>query len=569
MVKSVFLVLCSLWAAVPVYSQQGAFPPVRFPPGKNVCDDRPWQLVFQDHFNGNTLNPDWLTYNSWAGMPGGDHENWGEARCVYPYNSIYKDANIEVGNGTVKLNVKKEPVTWQCAACPSARNANYSSATIALPYTRSFNAGKLEARIKMPTFKWAHSTFWTYMGGTVNEIDVAEAYGVSGIPSWQVFGYAPTCNYSLHAWEPGKTPETNPYDLKHEEVTNRYPDQTWHHWISGNYFSQDQFHTYTCEWDTAVVRFYLDGQLVNELWKYYQGRTHTSGLKSLRKTYSYKVGSGCTLGGGDWKITPGFPHNNQSSSNLRFTVAIDKEDGQHADGLLGAMEIDYVKMWQRQPENGWKRLADTTAFMTTEPGTTDTAGYTKTRASLRGKADPVTVICAETHHRTTNTVYYNLHANAYAAARLNSGDKTPVTYEWTIDYGPNFSLRHRAIGQSVATPEMPDIAGATNKIKWKLRMTSGFGTVIKTGRMNDFQGKQAPNNHAIYVTAEIPDDDVYERAIQQRLNGMFIDERADAATIDQIIERIKLDELAPYILPLHLPLKNNSTAPVNLTSVNK
>lgn len=531
--KKVFLLLISLWiSTVTVYGQGGKLPPVNLPAGKHICDDSSWQLVFRDHFDGITLNPAWLTFNSWAGMPGGDHEHWAEARCVYPYNAIYKDENIEVNNGTVKLYLKKEPATWQCRGCSTARQANYTNATIALPYTKAFNAGRFEARIKMPVFKWAHSTFWTYMGNTVNEIDIAESYGVSGVPAWPVFKYAPTCNYSLHAWDPPA--QENPHQLRHDDVTNRYPGQHWYDWLGGKYFKQADFHIYTCEWDSTVVRFYLDGKMVNELWKYYQERR-----QNKRAGYNYKAGAGCSLGPGIWRILPGFPYNNQSSSNLRLTIAVDQEDDQHPDGMLGAMEIDYVKIWQRHPEGSWIGLDDSVRgeaqglFQPEQP----TAGQSK---------DDVTVFCSETHHTADGTAHYNFYADLPSTGA--------AVYEWDIDYGPGLSLQLNTSGPFVSTPSFAVIPGHVNTVKWKVTVNSNKGTLTRAGQMNynnrtpvpDSSADQEPG--AIYVVAAIPDDTVYKQAVQQRLFGTTVDAQAAEVVIDQLVYQLEMQELAPYII---------------------
>lgn len=254
MKKILLTAMCCIGLTIGSYSQNGQLPPVTFSPNSNVCDNSPWKLVFQDYFDGEQLGAPWITFTSWAGMPGGDNDDWGGARTMYD-RSIIKDQNVVVSNGTCKLIVKKEPASWRCATCSMTTvNKDYTSGMIATPYTKSFNTGKFEARIKMPTFKWAHSTFWTWKANDVNEIDIAEVYGQTIGGLWGGF---PRVNYSLHAWAPEHQP--NPYNMQHVEVRNRYPNQTWWNWLSGTGFKMDDFHTYTCEWDTAVVKFYMDG----------------------------------------------------------------------------------------------------------------------------------------------------------------------------------------------------------------------------------------------------------------------------------------------------------------------
>lgn len=604
-------------------SQNGQLPPVNFPSGKNVCDNNPWILVFQDYFNGDQLNTPWITFTSWKGMPGGDNDNWDEARYWgQGTNSIVKDQNIEVSNGTVKLKVKKENTSWQCASCSTGYSANYTSGFLCLPYDRSFNAGKFEASIKMPTFRYAHSTFWTWAGSGwlpgvpgsqgVNEIDIAEGYGQTIGGLWGGF---PRVNYSLHAWAPGNNQVTNPYNMQHVEVRNRYPNQTWWNWLTGTGFKIDQFHTYTCEWDTAIIKFFVDGSLISEQWKYYQDRSFTTGWWFWQKTFTYRVGSTCYPTGGTWNVMKGFPYNNNSESNLRFTPYVDQTHSSHS-GTLGQMEIDYVKIWQKHPENGWHDLCDPALSTITgpdiicstatyqavppspsgywltpssnltvlssnnasitvqknatsstfdgyvyyyplDPSCPNTGGYfLKWKSMDVGLPTTTAVICSETHNSSANTMKYNLRAdpNYFGSPVPISPYNSPTTFEWDIDYGPNFSLHHHVFGQTVSTPTISYTSGTTNSIKWTLKVTNACGTVTKTGQMSYYLMKKAPDDNSdhdrnnLYVVADITDFEAYESAVDARLFQTFIPEEADNVTINSTIEKIAMEELEPYIL---------------------
>jgi hypothetical protein len=303
-------------------------PAIFFPVGHTFCDTAVWKLVFEDDFEEATLKKPWIRFTSWASMPGGDHDNWSDARKNGI--SIYRDKNVVIQDGVAHLQAWKEPDSWRCDTCTAPLlNTEYSTAILALPYTHSFHSGRFEARLKMPAFKWAHSTFWTWLGSSTNEIDIAEGYGISkNYLRWATSG-KPYVNYSLHSWP---TPEETKAGAVHEESKNRYPAQEGMR--GGGRLRIDEYHVYACEWDTAVVRFFLDGELVSEQWKY-----NIAGK-----------GSGCRAAGGVYTVMPAFPRNNQSYSNLRFTIAVDKADRRHAPGLLGEMEIDYVRIWQRHPE---------------------------------------------------------------------------------------------------------------------------------------------------------------------------------------------------------------------------
>ena len=609
MKKSLLLITCAVFA-LSAFGQNGQLPPVTFPSGTNSCDNSPWQLVFQDDFNGTQLSPPWITFNSWLGMPGGDNDNWSEGR-VEGY-AILKDENVVVSNGTAKILVKKEPASWHCATCTmNTVNTNYTNGCLHIPFTKYFNAGKFEASIKMPTFLWAHSTFWLWHGTTVNEIDMAEAYGWSG--SSGLFGYYPKCDYSLHAWNPPNG--QNPYNMQHVEIANSYPNQSWWDWVTGHYFKQDQFHTYTCTWDTSDVTNYLDGQLINQQWKYYQDRSVTNGFWPFRHTVNYRVGSYCNPSG-TWKVLPGFPYNNQSYSALNISAYVDKEDSRHQSGLLGQTEVDYVKVWQKHPDNTWHNICDpanstisgpsiicNTATFTANPPSpsgywlapssnltilsSNNASITVQKNSISstfdgyvyyyplnpdcpntnssflewkrvdvGTAIQTSVICAETHSSQYNTVSYNLHAdpNYYGSSTPLSNYNSPTSFEWFIDYGQNYSQSYHGFGQFVSTPTISYTPSTTNPIRWTLIITNACGIVRKTGQMSFFMLKKAPidgsdtDRNNLYAVANVTDVDAYNDAVTQRMAQTFLVDTADETTVNETFERMQMEELAPYLL---------------------
>lgn len=194
------------------YSQNDCtHPPRLFNSGDNLCDNRNLQLVFYEEFNGDSLKAPWQTFTSWAGMQPHEHANWSAARGNEDDIFTYLDKNVVVSNGTVKLQVHKEYNYWQCDTCLTGRTRNFTGSTLCLPFYdkngRSYmlNSGYVEARLKMPVFKSAHSCFWTWKAGpeNVNEIDIAEAYGRDGLgldPFMYPFINQPINTYTTHAW---------------------------------------------------------------------------------------------------------------------------------------------------------------------------------------------------------------------------------------------------------------------------------------------------------------------------------------------------------------------------------
>jgi hypothetical protein len=442
-------------------------------------------------------------------MPNGDNELWGEARCVEPYNAIYKDDNIEVSNGTIKLKVKKENTSWKCDTCSNTYTTQYSNATIATPYTMSFNTGKFEARIKMPTFKKAHCTFWTWHGNKVNEIDIAESYGVGKYGS--LWGDFSRTNYSLHSWPPGDNDSTNPYHLSHHEIKNRYPAQSWWHWLSNSKFNQEDFHIYGCEWYTNSVHFFVDGIKVNSFWKYYQTRKFTQNKQSNKRTYNYIVGSDCIPSSGDWYILPGYPWNDTSYSNLRFTAGLDGAHDSYNDGVLGAMEIDYLKVWQQHPNNGWYEIQ--------HENNTHGINDKEYNNKILAEQSDANIVVSRTIYTEENLYNYQLNANSF-----NIDEDSCITYEWDIYYGPQLSQHYNAKGQFIFTTSLPFTAKEVANIQWQLKITHHGTQTIKSGAFNYLTHDKHQNNATsdIYVCAVIDDITTYENAVDKRLQNTMI-----------------------------------------------
>ncbi|RQO29914.1 hypothetical protein DBR32_15170 [Taibaiella sp. KBW10] len=376
---TLFLLRNTLWAQLP---------PVTFSVGANVCDHSSWKLVFYDGFDGSSLNNNnWYRFNSnnW-----GTTDDWGEGRVPYPgNNTVIQDANVVVNGGTAKLKVIQQPTTWQCATCNMAPyTQNYTSGY--LSSKMRFNNGRIEARPKMPIFKGAWSTCWTRFGTSMNEIDFAESASPKGMPGWPYIGKKkPNNAYNLHAWAP--LFPNNPYNLHDESIGNSYPNQDWSSWITGSRHKYENWHTYVCEWDTACIKTYLDGALVSTIWKYYQNVLVPYNTGGGQQYYAVKVPSNCAPNAGvPYYVTEGYPYNSQSQSKLIFSTAMTiPEKTLSANGELGQMEIDYVKVYQRHPgEEGHTEICSDPIPAINGPNTMcGTTTYTTTPLNKRGNLE--------------------------------------------------------------------------------------------------------------------------------------------------------------------------------------
>ena len=131
-----------------------------------------WQLVWSDEFNG-SIGPNWV-FETGAG-------GWGNNELQY-----YRRENATVENGALVITAKRE----------NFGGASYTSARMKTQGLKTFRFGRIEARMKLPSFLGAWPAFWM-LGANLpqvgwpasGEIDVMEHVNdenkVYGTIHWQ------------------------------------------------------------------------------------------------------------------------------------------------------------------------------------------------------------------------------------------------------------------------------------------------------------------------------------------------------------------------------------------------
>ena len=175
-----------------------------------------YQLVWADEFNGTSVNAaDWNFETGGGG--------WGNNEKQY-----YQAANATVTNGTLIITAKKQRV----------KANNYTSARMTTKGKREFLYGKIEARIKVPLVQGLWPAFWS-LGS----------------------------NHSTVGW-----PKCGEIDILEHINTEDKVYGTIHWDVNGNYASYGgntvttpaEFHVYAIEWDSAAIRWYVDGVQYHE-----------------------------------------------------------------------------------------------------------------------------------------------------------------------------------------------------------------------------------------------------------------------------------------------------------------
>ena len=202
----------------------------------NFINAQTWNLIWQDEFNGNTLDT-----TKWVHEIGTGSQNglwgWGNGELQY-----YQSANTEVNNGSAKIIAKEEPNgivdSW-------GTTKYYSSSRITTKGIFDFKFGKVEARIKTVDGEGFWPAFWMLpTGGSWpcdGEIDIMEQDGTNKQLLYGTFHWADNSGQQASYGLVKDTSSLNISDLNSE------------------------FHLYSLIWTSSSIKVYVDNLLISEL----------------------------------------------------------------------------------------------------------------------------------------------------------------------------------------------------------------------------------------------------------------------------------------------------------------
>jgi beta-glucanase (GH16 family) len=192
-----------------------------------VTNTTPWKLVWQDEFNGSSLDT-----SKWSVIDGPSTIN-GEL----PY---FRAQNATVSGGNLIIKTDNEKFGGR----------DFTSAHIDTRNKFNFKYGRIDVLALLPTGQGIKPDFWTlhpdctaYTPCTNHwppELDILEMLGSDPTKIYQSFHYST----SYHSLYPAKTSNT-------KEVTVTDSSKNWH--------------TYSVEWEPGEVRTYTDGIQTNRL----------------------------------------------------------------------------------------------------------------------------------------------------------------------------------------------------------------------------------------------------------------------------------------------------------------
>jgi len=255
-----------------------------------------WQLVWEDDFNGNSLDQSKWIHDIGTGSQYGMW-GWGNGELQY-----YQPQNTTLNNGIAKIEVKEEPNgiidSWSATSY-------FSSSKITTKGLFNFRYGKVEARIKTIDGQGFWPAFWMLPSNGSwpcdGEIDIMEQWGNDYLTnSTSGAAHLGTCPYSQ---------STHFYETSSSYIS------------SGSY--ADDFHTYSLIWKEDTITWYVD----------------EIELFSLNPSsyWSIPSQSAWPFNANEWYIM----------INLAITQA-----GPNANTVLpNQIEIDYVRVYQENLTN--------------------------------------------------------------------------------------------------------------------------------------------------------------------------------------------------------------------------
>ena len=273
------------------------------------CNTDPYELEFEDNFNTTVFDT-----SLWQLQPsaqGALKDNlWIE------YNSL---DNVSVANGICSITARKEKVMRRAVnwkedneilrdGSPNLRSYEYTSSCI---WTKkSFFHGKIEARCRMPKANGFWPAFWMFGGERQNEIDIFDNYG----------GYKRFVTSIGHEFEGNR---------KANGCAASYSD-----------FDFSDWHTFTCIFEADKIVIQIDGRTIRVVHR-------------ILTVTGLPVNCNDNIAAGSYMQLKAYPIEKMHII-FGFGVVSPEAKGSFepmnsSTPFPGSLEIDYLKVWKRVP----------------------------------------------------------------------------------------------------------------------------------------------------------------------------------------------------------------------------
>ncbi len=268
------------------------------------CVVEPYQLVFNDEFDGLSLDTvKWYTFYPYG--PGSNPDSCSFCRTHVTAN-VFKDENVSVQNGLLKLSSKKINEKW------FDKNYEYTSGMI--HSKQKFTTyGKYEIRCKLPKGKQQWPAFWIF--GWNTEIDIFEF----------ICNGPKKIEFSVHNWESQNCPNKNP-----KQGSPCYSSQS--KMIDFGIDFSENFHTFSIEYEPSMIKYYIDNVMVRYIPKYYDPKGNPINI--------------CNIKPGEYLMEPAYP-NYGEPVQLIANQSVCRKHKEKSPIFPNEMEIDYIRVYQK------------------------------------------------------------------------------------------------------------------------------------------------------------------------------------------------------------------------------
>jgi beta-glucanase (GH16 family) len=278
-----------------------------------------WRTIFNDDFSGTAVDTNrWNVQNN-SNFGSGNNED----QC-------YRAANTSVADGALRMVGKRETVTG-CGSNPDGGDAYFFTSGMVTtrqqggPVRFKFRQGYAEVRMRVPRGNLYWPAFWLVGAGdgsspgwpAYGEIDVSEIYGSK--PDISESNFHRTGG-NIGAWNHNVVTKGSSSGL------NINPPNPF---VAGG---TNDWHTYGINWTANQLQWFVDGVLV---------RTYnaSSSADTTALGYEHAMILNLAMGGNGPRYPDHGYTGNESGSGY--------DDGNLVADLPGAMEVDYVRVWQK------------------------------------------------------------------------------------------------------------------------------------------------------------------------------------------------------------------------------
>jgi beta-glucanase (GH16 family) len=212
-------------AATPTATPIPTSTPIAPPDPVPVTGEEGWELVWSDEFDGEAIDPSNWTYDigGWG---------WGNGEAQY-YTDRPENARVE--NGLLVIEARQEKY----------EGSYYTSARLITQGLRSFQYGRIEARLKVPEGAGLWPAFWM-LGNDFQRNPDAPLNS-----NWPHVGEVDIMEYV------GREPDLIMGTVHGPGYAGAGGLGRWNR---QEYDIADDFHTYAIEWDEAGITWFYDGE---------------------------------------------------------------------------------------------------------------------------------------------------------------------------------------------------------------------------------------------------------------------------------------------------------------------